>query len=201
MSTSTQKKIPRAVREPQMLEAALRVFAERGYTGASMDEIAAAAGVTKPLVYSYFGSKEELMARCIEHSGAALMDAMESAGADEEDLDRRTWARMLAYFRFVGEHRDEWRLMSTEPIPGEGIERTRARVIDQMARFIGEGMEPGPELEPLAHMLAGAGEALANWWLAHPELTPEAMATLEMNFAWLGLRALDGGERFTPPGV
>ena len=52
--------VPRAVREPQILEVAGRIFAARGYHAASMDEIAAAADVTKPLVYAYFGSKEGL---------------------------------------------------------------------------------------------------------------------------------------------
>ncbi|MBA3302170.1 MAG: TetR/AcrR family transcriptional regulator [Thermoleophilaceae bacterium] len=188
------------MREPQMLDAALRVFADRGYTGATMDDIAGAAGVTKPLVYSYFASKEDLFERCVEHAGDSLMEAMESAGADEEDPERMMWERALAYFRFVGDHSAEWRLMITEPIPGEGLARTRIRVVEQMQRFLEEGIGgKASELEPLAHALVGVGEALANWWMDHPHETAEAMAVREMNFVWAGLRALDAGERWLPP--
>ena len=56
------KRVPRATREQEMLDVAERVFAELGYDGASMDEIARGAGISKPMVYSYFGSKEGLQA-------------------------------------------------------------------------------------------------------------------------------------------
>src|SRR5205823_7998720 len=105
--SKARTKAPRAVREPQMLDAAVAVFAERGYHGASMDEIAAGAGVTKPMVYSYFGSKEDLYLACIDHAGTRLMEAVDEAGREERDPERQLWLRLLAFFRFVGEHRHE----------------------------------------------------------------------------------------------
>src|SRR3989442_2374525 len=97
-------KVPRAVREPQMLDAAVAVFAERGYHGASMDEIAAGAGVTKPMVYSYFGSKEDLYLACIDHAGTRLMEAVDEAGGGETGSQRPLWRRLLRLFPLVGEH-------------------------------------------------------------------------------------------------
>jgi hypothetical protein len=57
------------------------------------------------------------------------------------------------------------------------------------------------ELEPLAEAIVGAGEALADWWVDHPDETAEGMALREMNFVWMGLRGLVGGERWAPPQV
>ncbi len=68
-----QRKVPREIREAQMLAEARRIFAERGFGATSMDEIAEACGVTKPMVYAYFGSKQGLYLACIEHSAGELV--------------------------------------------------------------------------------------------------------------------------------
>ncbi|MGP3927254.1 TetR/AcrR family transcriptional regulator [Streptomyces sp. 8N616] len=73
------KRMPRAVREQQMLDAAVETFAQRGYRAASMDEIAELAGVSKPLVYLYLNSKEELFNACIRREVDALVKAVRDA--------------------------------------------------------------------------------------------------------------------------
>ncbi|MFI6286758.1 helix-turn-helix domain-containing protein [Streptomyces sp. NPDC051018] len=87
------KRLPRAVREQQMLDAAVRTFGRRGYRAASMDEIAELAGVSKPLVYLYLNSKEELFTACIRREAAALLaavrDAAEPDPPAEPDLSAR----------------------------------------------------------------------------------------------------------------
>src|SRR5438270_13901435 len=118
--SKARTKVPRAVREPQMLDAAVAVFAERGYHGASMDEIASGAGVTKPMVYAYFGSKEDLYLACIAHAGGRLTKALAEAGLDESDAERQLWLRLLGFFRFVGDHRAEWRVLGREAAAGGG---------------------------------------------------------------------------------
>src|SRR5436305_13269532 len=107
-----RRKLPRAVRERQMLEVAGRVFAARGFHEASMDEIAQGAGISKPMVYSYFGSKEGLYFAYIELAGQRLLDRMAEAaeGVDRSgDLDARAtlYATSLAFFAHVDENRDE----------------------------------------------------------------------------------------------
>src|SRR4029079_3096341 len=69
-------RLPRAERERQMLETAHALFAERGYAEVTMDEVAAAVGVTKPLLYNYFGNKERLYAACMARAAAGLADAI-----------------------------------------------------------------------------------------------------------------------------
>src|SRR5690606_42132103 len=71
--------MPRAERERQMIEVAESVFAERGYAAASMDEIAERVGVSKPMLYEYFQSKEGLLLACIQAARAALREASEKS--------------------------------------------------------------------------------------------------------------------------
>ena len=74
--TRGTRKVPRAVRERQMLEAAGRAFADRGFHAASVDAIAAASGITKPMIYAYFGSKDGLYRACMERARVRLLDAL-----------------------------------------------------------------------------------------------------------------------------
>ena len=206
---TTRPKVPRAVREPQMLDEALRVFAQRGYHGASMADIAAGAGVTKPMVYAYFGSKDDLYLRCIDHAAARLMAAFDIAPDDNETLDETMWRRILAYFRFVGDHRDE---LARRLRPGRGdrqpVQQARRAGAAPRRRAgrrpAGGGGPPGTrrqDLEPMAEAIVGAGEALGDWWVEHPEESAEAMALREMNLIWMGLGGLLRGEYWTPPAV
>jgi AcrR family transcriptional regulator len=88
--------MPRAVRERQMLDAAVRVFGERGYRAASMDDIAELAGVSKPLVYLYLNSKEELFSACIQRESAALIAAVRAGVSGGEGADRQLWDGLRA---------------------------------------------------------------------------------------------------------
>jgi AcrR family transcriptional regulator len=193
-----------------MLDAAVRIFAERGYHGANMAEIAEAAGVTKPMVYAYFGSKEDLYLACIAHSGARLREALDAAGRDETEPERLLWERLLAFFLFVGDHRAEWRVLCSEAASSGGpfyerVAAARDRMIGQVAEQLAEveraqGRPPTPpaELQLQARGLVGAGEALADWWVEHPEESAEAMALRLMNLVWVGFRGLTAGERWVP---
>src|SRR5437588_12511363 len=114
-----RRKLPRAVRERQMLEVAGRVFAARGFHEASMDEIAQGAGISKPMIYSYFGSKEGLYFAYIELAGQRLLTRMADAAAnvnDPEVIDAETTLRAtsLAFFAHVDENRDEWSVLFGE---------------------------------------------------------------------------------------
>jgi AcrR family transcriptional regulator len=167
-----------------------------------MDDIAAEAGITKPMFYAYFGSKDELYAACIAHVTNQLEAALREAGADETDPERQTWARVLAFFTFVGEWRDQWRVLRGQPGPfGDELARARGTMVELTLRQLEAGAEaplPRAELEPLAHALVGAGEALADWWVDHPEEAAEAIAARQMNLLWLGLERLGQGQVWAP---
>jgi AcrR family transcriptional regulator len=200
-TAASRKRVPRAEREQQMLEAADRVFARRGYEAASMDEIAAEVGVTKPMLYAYFGSKEGLYLASVQRAGEMLAQRLrESAeGGPPERLE----AGVHAFFSFVDERRTSWAVLYREATTGSGpvaarvaslrkaVAGTVSQLLAEMARPGGDGLEP----EPIAHALVGAGESLANWWLDHPEEHIDEMTSRLMSFAWLGLERIARGEK------
>lgn len=193
-----------------MLEVAERMFAAGGFHAVSMDAIADGAGITKPMVYAYFGSKEGLYAACMgaaeERLFAAIGQGDPHAGAEEQ-----LWAGLLAFFTFVDEHRDSWTVLFGEATWGAGpFAGEAARIRRRIARLVSgllhraaaaEGVEARRLLatEPLANALIGAAESLANWWLEHDGESRETVSTWLMNFAWLGLGDLVEGRTWPPP--
>src|SRR3954453_23789297 len=102
-----KRRMPRAAREQLMVEVATRSFAERGYHACSMEDIAEAAGVTKPMVYAYFGSKEGLYVACMESVSDPMLAQI---GVERPDLppDQQLWVGINAFFSYVGENRAQW---------------------------------------------------------------------------------------------
>jgi AcrR family transcriptional regulator len=103
-----RRRVGRAERERQILDAAVAVFGERGYQNASMDQVAERVGVTKPVLYTHFGSKEGLLLACIARARAELLDvtsaAATSASTPEEMLRRGT----LAFFDYLESQAPAW---------------------------------------------------------------------------------------------
>ncbi|MEW2377023.1 TetR/AcrR family transcriptional regulator [Micromonospora sp. DT178] len=209
MSTPpTFKRLPRAVREQQMLDAAVKVFSRRGFHAASMDEIAEDAGISKPMVYAYLGTKEELFVACLHREGTRMMQAIAGAAAPELPADERLWRGLRAFFGFVGAHRDGWAVLyrqarGEQPFAGE-LAGMRARLVEVVAGMLdhalrAEGREVGEtDLEVVAYALVGATESLADWLADHPEADPEKTATRMMNVAWLGAGQLLHGVTWHP---
>ena len=94
-----------------MLDAAVQVFSRRGYHAASVDEIAETAGISKPMVYAYIGTKEELFIACMRREGDRLVAAVTEAAAEGTSPDDQLWRGLRAFFAFVTEHRDGWRVL------------------------------------------------------------------------------------------
>lgn len=213
MGAVKSKRVPRAVREQQMLDAAVRTFARRGYRAASMDEIAEVAGVSKPLVYLYLNSKEELFSAVVERESRALIEAVRAAVEVDASADRQLWSGLKGFFVHTAENPDGWAVlhqqarMQGEPFARE-VRVMRAEIVDFVTGLIGAGSHEAGcdeeladrEVSGLAHALVGAAESLADWANDRAEDGPsakEAAATL-MNFAWAGLGRMMTGERWTP---
>src|SRR3954451_18896271 len=96
---------PRAVREAQMVAAAERLFSERGYHGVSMDEIAAASGISKPMLYDYFGSKEGLFLACMERARGQLLEAIGGAVRRAGDAREALRAGVYAFLTVANDQR------------------------------------------------------------------------------------------------
>ncbi|WP_406862437.1 TetR/AcrR family transcriptional regulator [Streptomyces solicamelliae] len=207
------KRMPRAVREQQMMDAAVQTFGQRGYQAASMDEIAELAGVSKPLVYLYLNSKEELFVACIRRETKSLLDAVRSAVEPGLPADQQLWAGLLAFFTHTAENPDGWAVLSrqarTEPFAAEAA-LLRDEIVAYVATLIGAAAEEthrqtdrDPELAErdvagLSQALVGAAESLAIWANETPGMTAWESAATLMNFAWAGLGNLMQSERWSP---
>jgi AcrR family transcriptional regulator len=182
--------VPRPIREAQILDVAGRVFAARGYHVASMDEIAAKADVTKPLIYAYFGSKERLYVAYIERAGQELLARLRASTVPTASATERLHAGVLEFLHFVDERRDGWQVLYSEAAARGGplaqeVASFRAAVTKMVKRLLMHSTSRGEasaktaaELDGVSHAFVGAGESLANWWLAHPELPAERAAEL-----------------------
>src|SRR5919112_1508946 len=117
MDASVRTRLSRDDRMEQTLGAAHELFAARGYAAVTMDEVAAAVGVTKPLLYNYFGNKERLYIACMERAGDALV------------------ATVRAFFAFVESARATWQVLFDETLPAGGeiaarVGEYRTRITD-----------------------------------------------------------------------
>ena len=191
---TTSKRLPRAQREQQMLDAAVEVFSRNGFHGSSMDDIAEVAMISKPMLYLYLGSKEELFAACITREAQRFVEAVtvsaDASLAPREQLDRG----VLAFFTFVAEHRDSWLVLyrqarSQAPF-AEQVVFGRAQVALVVSGLLQRSNPHGlgaAYFDAVAFALVGAGEALADRMLDEADPDPRSSATLLVDLAWHGL--------------
>jgi AcrR family transcriptional regulator len=191
-----------------MLDAAVAVIAKRGFHAASMDEIAEIAGISKPMVYAYLGTKEELFLACLHREATRLVEAVVGAIRPDATPDEQLWNGLQAFFRFVGSHRDGWSLLyrqarGREPFATE-LASMRAIMVEIIqglfARAVAlAGGPAGPaDLEPVVYALVGAAESMADWLVDHPEEDPGRTAARLMSFIWLGADDLLRGAGWRP---
>ncbi|MFF4790889.1 TetR/AcrR family transcriptional regulator [Streptomyces sp. NPDC001276] len=212
MGAVRTRRMPRAVREQQMLDAAVQIFGRRGYTAASMDEIAELAGVSKPLVYLYLNSKEDLFTACIRREAVAVTEAVRAGVRPGLPADRQLWEGLWAFFTHTARHPEGWAVLHLqarthgEPFAAE-IAAMRAEIVEFVTQLIlvaarEAHRDPGlPEREVagLAEALVGAAESLAEWANATQGVSARQVAATLMNFAWAGLGDLMEDRPWTPP--
>jgi AcrR family transcriptional regulator len=172
--------MPRAARERLILDVAGRVFARVGYHAAAMDEIADLAGVSKPMLYAYFGSKEGLYIAYVNRTGRELLDRLNGAAARHDSPLLKLRKRVCEFLAFVEEYRDGWTVLFSELTASRPLEDEVAQLRSQIAaavrRWVEGALPPGSgslgaASDGIAHAIVGAGESLANWWLEHPDVS------------------------------
>ncbi len=191
-----------------MLDAAVEVFSEYGFHPASMDEIANRAGISKPMLYTYLGTKEELFVACLHREGTRLMEAIARVVEPGLPPDEQLWRGLRAFFTFVVRHGDGWSVLyrqarTQEPFAAE-LALMRARIVDVVAGLLGQVVLAAnrrvrpEELGPMAYALVGAGESLADWIVDHAGEPAEVTATRLMNLVWIGAGGLLRGASWQP---
>lgn len=204
------RRLPREVRERQILDAAVLVFSRHGYHDASMDEVSEVAGVSKPMIYTYLGAKEDLFGACVRREATRLLAAV--TGGIRADLgpDMQLWHGLTAFFQFVGEHREGWRVLHRQATSQGGpsheeVITMRGRaiaVVDALlartATSKGLDEQATRATEALAAALVGSAESLADWWLDHPGISDRTLASWLMNLVWMGFGDLVNGSYWAP---
>jgi AcrR family transcriptional regulator len=188
MAATTRKRLPRAEREERMLDAAEAVFGKQGFQAASMDEIARKSGITKALLYQYFGSKEGLYEACVERGRADLFELLREAVAGAKPGRPQLAAFVKGYFDFVEENRGVWWLLYGEA-SSSAVNEMRARnaelIVELLTSALEEqGRKPDPNaLAVLAHHLVGAGEQVGRWWADRPEVPKKTVVSTYLELA------------------
>jgi AcrR family transcriptional regulator len=177
-------------RRPLVLDAALSLFVEHGFAGVSMEMIAEAAGVTRPVVYDCYANKTELFRALIEREEQRLLDHLFEALPRQPDFDdpEKLLTEGFAAFLSAAERApDSWRLVflsehGTDPEVARRVDRAREQVTDRITQLSAftlshAGAPDARRLAPLvAHLLVGQAEASVRFMLADPEgWTPEEL--------------------------
>ena len=184
-------------RRHQLINVARSLFAERGYEGTSIEEVAQRAGVSKPVVYEHFGGKEGLYAVVVDREMTALLDGVTSSLTNNR-YRARVEAVVLALLTYVEERTDGFRIM-TRDSPAASTSGTYSSLfndaVTQVASILaGDFARRGldPDLAPLyAQALVGSVSMTAQWWLDAREPKKEVVAAHLVNLMWNGLAHLE----------
>lgn len=179
------KGVPRAERERQILAEAIDQFAEQGYANTSVAAIASAVGISKPLVYQYFGSKDGLFLAALHHVAGAMLERLEVAWSQEDDSVESRIATLGAVFESLEPQRIAWRMLFDESMPAQGPiaqaawtyrGRTMQVTASGSQRFLAaRGLHDALDIEALGAVWMGLVDSLVTWWLAHPEVSAAEM--------------------------
>jgi AcrR family transcriptional regulator len=196
------------VRREKLLEAATEVFAERGYEGARVEQIADVAQVSPGLLYRHFEGKQELYEELLLLANRQLLEHLAQAAAPNLPTDQRVLRGLDAFFGFVEGHRNLWRLIMKDVVEPEiaairdDVERRSVAVVAALAAQEQDfgGTQPHErELEMVSVMVVGSVVSLAAWWMDHPKVPRNVVVAVAMESLWVGLERARAGERYTLP--
>jgi AcrR family transcriptional regulator len=190
-------------RREQLLDVGRRIFAERGYEATSIEEIAARAGVSKPVVYEHFGGKEGLYAVVVDREIQSLLDRVDralTAGHPRDLLEQAA----LALLDYIEEQTDGFRILVRDsPVTSAtgNFSSLIGDIATQVEHILGDefgarGYDPG--LAPLySHALVGMVALTGQWWLEARQPKKDEVAAHLVNLAWHGLSHLENSPRLS----
>lgn len=204
-----RRRLSAAERRDELLDAAGEVFARSGYHGTSLEEIAATAGVSKALIYEHFDSKRELHAELVDRHASEIFRRLQTNAESGSTGEERLRGGIDAFLSFVEEHRDAWKALfrdAGDPEVAEAIAGVQQQAVGVLAALMAADpdMREDPRVDPAqralfleahAGLLAGAIQALANWWHDHQHISREVVTDRAMEFCWTGLERLSTGDR------
>jgi AcrR family transcriptional regulator len=208
-SKPARRRLSATDRREAILDSALQVFSGRGYHAASIDEIAHEAGISKALIYEHFPSKKDLHASLLQRHVQEIFEALAQAAAGPEPGEVRLRNGVDAFLEWVETHPRAFRLLFRDNFEADvagllqGLQQQATAAIAGLMAT--EPIEPAPAdetqaerklaVEMFATQLSGAVQSLAIWWRDNPKVKREFIVDCVMDFAWLGLERVRGGER------
>jgi AcrR family transcriptional regulator len=208
--TAPRKRLSAAERRLTIEGAATELFAERGYQGASIDEIARRSGVTPPVVYDHFASKQDLYRRLLERHFAELRQVWREHFVGDDPPGQRVARSFDAWFTYIEAHPFAGRMLFRDTTGDPKIEAmhqevaasSRAAIMALFASDPGTEKVIGPELEQGLEMawivMRGVLQGLAMWWYEHPDVPRERVVSTAMNALWVGWERTQAGEAWLP---
>jgi AcrR family transcriptional regulator len=196
--STTRKRLPAAERREVIVAVATDVFAERGYDGASIDEIARRADVSAPVVYDHFASKQDLYERLLERTRDELLEVWREHLFTEEPAAVRIPRAIAAWAEYVESHRGAARMYFRDPTGVPAVQEFHRAIHDQGRAALGAilGREAGAaniagaadteSLEMAAEVMRAGLAGLALWWSDHPHVARERIVTVAVNVLWVG---------------
>jgi AcrR family transcriptional regulator len=192
-------RLPASERREQLLHVALETFARQGYHGTSMNDVALAAGVTKPVLYQHFGSKRELYRSLLEAVGERLISSITAATADAPDGRIQTERGFGAYFGWVCRDPDAFRLLfgsgaRRDDEFNDAVRRFTAEAAAVIAPLIAVDIDPEHQ-STIAFGLVGLAEGVSRRLLDNGlAFDSDTVARQVSELAWAGLRGLGRAE-------
>ena len=191
-------------RRAQLLDIGRRLFAERGMDGTSIEEIAAKAGVSKPVVYEHFGGKEGLYAVVVDREVERFI-AMATRLLEGEDHMPKFEVAAVVLLRYIQDNADGFRILVRDSNPASGSGTFASLISDiasQVEYILGDVLKArgyDPKLAPMyAQMLVGMVAFTGQWWLDARKPKLEEVAAHLVNLAWNGLAQLDPKPTISP---
>jgi AcrR family transcriptional regulator len=201
-----RRRLSAPARREVIERAAREVFAERGYHGASVDEIARRSGVTAPVLYDHFDSKLDLHKRLLERTRDELLAMWREQLAGDEPAAERIPRALDAWARYVEANPYAARIFFHETTGDPQVKTIHDEVTAAGRRALGAilAAEPGAEriagsrdeldLEMAAEVIRAGLTGLAVWWADHPEVPRERIVRTAINAIWVGFERVRRGE-------
>jgi AcrR family transcriptional regulator len=197
MSISARTRAPRmspADRYAQLLPAIEGVFVARGYSEVSMEDLADAAGVTRPVINNYFGGKEGAFLACVKHARDLFETGLREYAEGKTTLREQIEAGATHFFATLEHDPARWKLLFSSagvlsgPY-GDELAKLRFDTIEQVRLIIAAGAPDAPadRVEACAHAISGAGERLGHWWLTRPDIARATIIDHFLEIVWAGL--------------
>jgi AcrR family transcriptional regulator len=184
-SKAGTKGVPRLERETQILTVAAEVFAAEGFGTTNIQVVADAAGISKPLIYNYFGSKEGLFLACLEWAGAIVADEIERIANEDAVGIERGMRTLEGMFTVLEDQRHLWRLFYDRTAPQTGavadaIEHYTARITKLADEGVAElmalsGNTDRLDVSAMTAIWMGLVDSLMRWWVDHPDESADDM--------------------------